>query len=113
MRPLSLPATASITSVCCGTMTGVELTPCDRNSAAIVDHPRPADDFRSSESGYFFAPCVCKSIVTWLTAPRLFRHLCHKQCQLNASRRAVITNQKTNQNSVRYRFLSVTFYLEA
>src|SRR5580704_7160236 len=76
MRPLSLPAIASITSVCCGTMTGVELTPCDRNSAAIVDHPRPADDFRSAESGYFFAPCVCKSIVTCLTvSPTLKRRL--------------------------------------
>jgi hypothetical protein len=57
-RQLSLPATARHSSTGCGTITGVSLTPCDRNSADIVDHPRPADDRRSAEVGYFFAPCV-------------------------------------------------------
>jgi hypothetical protein len=36
-------------------LTGVSPTPCDRNSADIVDHPRPADNRKSAEVGYFLA----------------------------------------------------------
>ena len=33
-----------------------------RNSADIADHPRPAEDRRRTEVGYFLAPCVCSSM---------------------------------------------------
>src|SRR6188508_1095431 len=47
-------ATARHSSTCCRTTVGDSLTPCARNSADIVDRPRPADDRRSAEVGYFF-----------------------------------------------------------
>src|SRR6202035_5516947 len=61
-RPWSLPAMVRHNSTFCGTITGVLLAGCDRNSAEIVDHPSPADDRRSVEVGYFLAPCVWRSI---------------------------------------------------
>src|SRR5580704_8868205 len=61
-RPSSLPATVRHNSTFCGAITGVSLAGCDRNSAKIADHPRPAEDPMSIEVGYFLAPCVCNSI---------------------------------------------------
>src|SRR5713101_7266909 len=61
-RPSSLPATVRHNSTFCGTITGVSLAGCDRNSAEIADHPRPAEDLMSTEVGYFLAPCVCSSM---------------------------------------------------
>ena len=43
-------------------MTGVPLTPCERNSADIVGQPQPADERRSAEVGYFLLPWACGSI---------------------------------------------------
>jgi len=41
---------------------GLSLTPCDRNSAWIVGQPRPADDARRTDVGYFLDPCVRNSM---------------------------------------------------
>src|SRR5258708_6364629 len=65
-RPSSLPATATITSTFCGTITGVSLAACERSSADMVDQPGPADDCSSVEVEYFLDPWVERSIAILL-----------------------------------------------